>query len=242
MYDWPERRAEVDAEWHGLRDALRSAGLDAPGELTRPPGNLHAVWRDPQLLLGQTCWGPMQAGLQDDVELVGQPDYSDCEGGAGVLYSSAILMRAEEGGDQIAAPADGKADICVERLRGKRFAYNDPLSVSGLLALSNDLEAMGAGLEIFSARIMTGAHRAAIRCVAARKADVCSVDCRSWMLAQAFEPAARQMRVVGWTALRPGLPYITSRATPADAVALLRQVAATSSASAPHRDRTAAAC
>ncbi|WP_048647925.1 phosphate/phosphite/phosphonate ABC transporter substrate-binding protein [Nitratireductor soli] len=241
MYDWPERRAEVDAEWHRLRDALHAGGIDAPAELTRPCNDLFAVWRDPRLLFAQTCWGPMQTGLQDHVQLVGQPDYSDCEGGKGAFYSSVILMRAGDAGDAVAAPADGTAQIPVALLRGKRFAYNDPLSMSGLLALSNDLEALGAGLDIFTPRIMTGAHRASIRSVAARKADVCAIDCRSWMLAQAFEPAARHLRAVGWTARRPGLPYITARDTPDEAVALLRRMSAVSPASAPLPDRTAAA-
>ncbi|MGN6537639.1 MAG: phosphate ABC transporter substrate-binding protein, partial [Mesorhizobium sp.] len=30
MYDWPEVRAEVDAQWARLRDALRRRGVDAP--------------------------------------------------------------------------------------------------------------------------------------------------------------------------------------------------------------------
>ena len=90
MYDWPERRAEVDAEWAALRDRLRAHGVDAPERLVRrnadlppvPGGirdadgaviapdpatlapdefDLATLWRHPALLLAQTCWGPMQA-------------------------------------------------------------------------------------------------------------------------------------------------------------------------------------
>ena len=124
MYDWPERRAEVDAEWAALRDRLRAHGVDAPERLVRrnadlspvPGGirdadgaviapdpatlapdevDLATLWRHPALLLAQTCWGPMQAtGLAAHVAVVGQPNYSDVEGGQGTLYSSAIVMRA----------------------------------------------------------------------------------------------------------------------------------------------------
>jgi hypothetical protein len=47
MYDWPERRAEVDAEWVAIRDLLRAAGVEAPEVLTRGREE-HDVWRDPQ--------------------------------------------------------------------------------------------------------------------------------------------------------------------------------------------------
>ena len=43
MYDWPERRAEVDAEWTVLRDRLRAQGIAAPEELTRRNADMPAV-------------------------------------------------------------------------------------------------------------------------------------------------------------------------------------------------------
>ena len=58
---------------------------------------------------------------------------------------------------------------------------------------------------------MTGSHRASIAAVAEGKADVCAVDCRSWKIAQRYEPASAAVRVVGWTGLRKGLPMIASR-------------------------------
>lgn len=123
MYDWPERRAEVDAEWTAIRDRLRAAGIDAPERLARRNADLPAVpggirdgaariiapdpatlppdgldlptlWRHPALLFGQTCWGPMdETGLAAQVAVLGQPDYSGVAGGAGEFYSSAIVMR-----------------------------------------------------------------------------------------------------------------------------------------------------
>src|SRR5690242_15236503 len=89
MYDWPEKRDEVDAQWARLRDAFRQRGIDAPEAVVRcnrelpavpggirdaageviapdparlPPEELdfHALWLSPALLFGQTCWGPME--------------------------------------------------------------------------------------------------------------------------------------------------------------------------------------
>jgi ABC-type phosphate/phosphonate transport system substrate-binding protein len=237
MYDWPEVRAGVDAQWADLRTRFLAAGIDAPECLVRrnadmpavpngirdaaglviaadpatlPPDDLDypTLWRHPKLLFGQTCWGPMETtGLADHVYVVGQPDYSDVEGGAGELYSSAVVMRADE-----ASAPDGDALPPLPLLRGARLAYNEPHSMSGLLALKRDLEAMGESLAIFSGRIETGGHRNSIRAVAEGGADVATIDCRSWSLATSHEPAATKLRVVGWTSRRKGLPYIRSAA------------------------------
>jgi ABC-type phosphate/phosphonate transport system substrate-binding protein len=268
MYDWSEARADTDAEWQSLRAGLIAAGVDAPKNIVRrnrdlpavpggirdgegsmiapdpatlPPDELdfQTLWNHPALLLAQTCWGPMGEGLEKHVTVIGQPSYDGIEGGQGVLYSSAILMRrtspsplrggsAQSAGvgvmqeSALPSPADGRAVLPLDLIRNKRFAYNSLDSMSGLIALTRDLEAAGQDLTMFSERIETGAHRASIVAIAEGRADVCSVDCRSWHLAQLYEPRAADLEVVGWTARRKGLPYITSRHTPPETVARLR--------------------
>jgi ABC-type phosphate/phosphonate transport system substrate-binding protein len=225
MYDWPEARSETDQEWSKIRDALRAQGLEAPDHLVRrntelPPnsdsdtGNLlpndldlMAAWTHPQLLLAQTCWGPMQQGLDAHVVVVGQPDYSRYDGGKGPLYSSAVLMR--RGASPTSSPTSLK-DI-LPLLTDKRLAFNSTDSMSGFLALERDLGAIGSSLDIFGEKVETGGHRASIRAVAEGKADVCAVDCRTWDLAKRFEGKAGEVEVVAWTELRRGLPYVTSR-------------------------------
>lgn len=244
MYEWPETRGQIDAQWETIRAVLRAQGLDAPEHLTRrnadmpavpggirdaagtviapdpatlPPDELDlpTLWRHPKLLLGQTCWGPMQTtGLSDQVRVVGQPDYCDVEGGQGELYSSAILVRRDGVVADVAAPGDGSASIPLDRLRGKRLAFNSDDSMSGMIALSRDLEVMGEGISIVSERIETGGHRASIRHVAGGLADVCAVDCRSWAMAQSYESAVQELHVVGWTGRRKGLPYISALGMP----------------------------
>jgi ABC-type phosphate/phosphonate transport system substrate-binding protein len=250
MYDWPESRADTDAEWAGLRARLMAAGIDAPEKIVRRNADLPAVtggvrdaegrviapdpatlppeefdfptlWKHPALLFAQTCWGPMEEGLEEHVTVIGQPSYDGIEGGQGQLYSSAVLVRRGSAAS-VQAPADGRAVLPLDLFRNKRFAYNSTDSMSGIIALTRDLEAAGQNLSIFSERIETAAHRASIVAVAEGRADVCAVDCRSWHLAKLHEPRARDVEVVGWTALRKGLPYITSRHTPPDTVARLR--------------------
>ncbi|TPL00087.1 MULTISPECIES: PhnD/SsuA/transferrin family substrate-binding protein [unclassified Mesorhizobium] len=252
MYDWPEARGEVDAQWARLRDAFRQRGIDAPEAVVRSnrelppvPGGIrddagkpiapdpatlppdefdfHQFWLSPALLFGQTCWGPMELGLAPHVQVIAQPSYDAFEGGQGELYSSALVMAAD-GGPSVVSPADGKAVIPLDLIGGKRFTFNNPDSMSGLIGLTRDLEAMGESLDIFASRSESGGHRSSIVAVAEGKADIAAIDCESWALAQRFEPAAKGVKVVGWTARRKGLPYITARTTPERIIAAMREV------------------
>lgn len=223
MYDWPERHDEVDAEWRSIRDSLRASGIDAPDTLTRETGDLHAFWRRPDLLFAQTCWGPMEDGLAAHVQVVGQPSYDGIEGGAAEFYSSALVMRREGGRDSVPPPASGAPLIDLSLLRGARFAYNVPDSMSGFIGLTRDLERSGESLKLFSEHLETGGHRKSIRAVAECLADVAAIDCLSWNLAQRYEPGALHLRVVGWTGRRKGLPYITSVTSSSEQVNALRE-------------------
>lgn len=218
MYDWPERRDDVDAEWVVIRDRLRGAGIDAPDELMRGLEE-QDLWRHPDLLFTQTCWGPMERGLAGHVQVVGQPSYDGIEGGAGPLYSSAIVVRGT--GEAVPSGHGVDAEIPLDLLRNRRLAFNSPDSMSGLIGLTRDLEALNENLDIFSALVETGSHRDSIKAVAGGRADVAAIDCMSWHLARLHEPAASNVQVVGWTAKRMGLPFITAASTPTDLVGAL---------------------
>jgi ABC-type phosphate/phosphonate transport system substrate-binding protein len=252
MYDWPETHDEIDAEWAGIRDRLRAQGVEAPERLARRNADLPAVpggirdvagrliapdpaslppdeldlgtlWRHPRLLFCQSCWGPLEAGLLAHVEIVGQPDYSAFEGGNGEFYSSALVMRA---GDSFEA-ADG---LPFDLFRGLRLAFNSPDSMSGLLALRQDLKALGEGLGIFRELVETGSHRASLIAVAQGRADVAAIDCRSWSLFRCFEPNAQVLTPVGWTTPRKGLPYIRSASLPLSEAKIMDRFLAEASA------------
>lgn len=244
MYDWAEVRSDVDRQWDRLRAVLQEGGIAAPERLVRrnadmppvpggirnaqgdlvasdpatlPPEEFHlpTLWRHPKLLFGQTCWGPMETtGLAGEVRVIGQPSYDGIEGGRGELYSSAIVMRRGSFGTDASAPVGDRAAVPLGLIRGKRFAFNSHDSMSGCIGISRDLAALGEGLEMFSECIESGGHRSSIVAIAEGRADVATIDCRSLELARRFEPAAQEIAVVGWTAKRKGLPYITSLSSP----------------------------
>ncbi len=64
MYDFPWTAAANDALWAAISARLDEAGIEAPKALTRG-GDLDAHWRDPRLLLGQTCGYPYLTRLKD---------------------------------------------------------------------------------------------------------------------------------------------------------------------------------
>ncbi len=219
MYDWPEERAAVDAFWTHLR---AKSGLMLPEALERPAeeAELFALWSDPWMVFSQCCWGPISLGMVPGLKVLAQPDYSDVPGGRGAAYRSALVARA---GPSCAVPGDAGPALPAGLDTVGRLATNARHSMSGWLALMEDAEVLRqraqrderAGMPDAPALkvIETGGHRASIRAVAEGRADLAAVDCRSWALALRHEACAADLVVVGWTAERPGLPYVTSART-----------------------------
>lgn len=226
MYDWPEIRADTDRWWQALRTA--AAGYDLPSRLSRPTdaAALHKLWRDPALRFSQTCWGPLRAGLAAAVRVLAQPDYSDVPGGRGPFYRSVLLTRATDAAaldiGPVPVPPSPRAALPHPPQTGRRLAANAAESLSGHLALIEDWQAPPAALGL--AVVWTGSHRASLQAVAGGRADCAAIDCRSWALAQRFEPAAAALTAIGWTAERAGLPYITSRHTAPEIAGRLQDI------------------
>lgn len=208
MYDWPETRAEIGAFWSDLR---RAVGEGLPAGLTAAPDEaaLLALWRNPALVFGQCCWGPLELGLCPELTVLAQPDYSDVAGGRGPFYRSVLVARK---GQAMPLPAHHGAALPAGGLAGQRLAYNARHSRSGWRALAQDLDEDPA--EQAQSLLETGGHRATVRALIDGRADIAAIDARSWAMALAHEPGAAGLVVVGWTAERLGLPYVCHRQTP----------------------------
>ena len=193
MYDRPELRAETDALWNAIRDAIRARGGDAPDGLDRERKN-HAVWTDPALVLSQTCGMPWRLGLHRAAQLVGTPDYG-IEGCPPGYYCSAIVVRSD---DPRASRSEFASGIC---------AFNAPDSQSGFAAWKS--------FE-FAKWHEAGAHAASISAVAGGVADIAAIDAVTWRLAVAHQPEAAKLRVQEWTTPTPGLPFITAQGQDSD--------------------------
>ena len=200
MYDWPEVRAETLAFWDRVRD-----GLDLPA-LTHPVEGDHllSIWRDPDTVIADSCWGMVDLGLIGTQRRLAQRSYRGVPGGSDTHYRSALIAR------QGRAACPGPHAVMPAGMDRMRWAANSDESRSGWLAIAEDAGLSDAGV------VWTGTHRASIRAVADGGADVAAIDCRSWQLALAHEPAARGLTVVGWTAPRLGSFFMTGTNMPDD--------------------------
>jgi len=195
MYDWPEVRRHTDALWRALAGALKERGLRPPVRLDRRR-EMRALWRDPRLLLGQTCGLPYVRELRTSVQLLVTPCYG-VPGCDGPTYRSLVVTRASE---QAGA---------LEGLRGRRLAFNSRHSQSGYSALRSLVAPLSRGGRFFGTTLETGGHRASLRAVADGRADLCAVDAVCWALARRHDPeTAERLTVIAQTPPTPGLPLI----------------------------------
>ncbi len=190
MYDRPENARAHDVLWNLIAAKLRAQGIAAPDALDREIGVMEG-WQSPDLLLGQICNMPYRAVLRDHVTLVGASDYGlpDCPPG---YYYSCFIVRADD-------PATDPADY--------RLAYNEALSHSGWSAPQQWAQAHGFA---FRKGHMTGAHLQSVHAVAQGLADIAAIDAVSWGTFARWEPVAAQVRVIGRTAMTPGMSFVTA--------------------------------
>lgn len=193
MYDRPETAQAHDALWALIGEALRAQGIAAPDALDREIGVMEG-WQSPDLLLGQICNMPYRAVLRDRVTLLGASDYGlpDCPPGH---YYSCFIVRADDPATDPAASAD------------YRLAYNEALSHSGWSAPQQWAQANGFA---FRKGYMTGAHLQSVHAVADGLADIAAIDAVSWGMFARWEPVAAQVRVIGRTAMTPGMSFVTA--------------------------------
>ena len=218
MYDWPEVAGSTDAFWAALHRTLSAGRIEAPDCLDRSASN-DAIWRNPDLVLSQTCGWPLVTRYSDVLHVVARPVYA-AEGCGKGTYRSAIVARSGEP---------------LEALVRGTVAVNGFDSLSGYRTLAAHLASNGIGREDIGDLLETGSHRASIQAVAEGRADVAAIDCVSWRLALDHEPAAGELAVIDWTAELPALPFVTSMANASRADAIFAALEdATKQAPQPH--------
>ncbi|MEI4485698.1 PhnD/SsuA/transferrin family substrate-binding protein [Frigidibacter sp. MR17.14] len=196
MYDRPELQAEHDALWSAIRDGLAARGVAAPAMLDRAVG-LFEGWRDPGLVLGQTCSLPFRSQLAGTVTVLGTFDYGLPDTAPGYYHSV------------IAAPAGfDPAGIAAAGIAGARIAINQPHSQSGWAAMADWLTPRRP---LPDSVLETGGHRATALALAEGQADLGAIDAVTFRLIERFEPAlAARLQIVDRTARTPALPLITA--------------------------------
>lgn len=215
MYTAPTPIAVAnDALWAYVRDRLRQSGMDGvPDSLDRDVVYDQA-WLRPDLLLAQTCGFPFVKKLRGRVRLLATPVYG-FPGCDGPLNRSKIIVAKD-------SPAR-----TLDDLRGLTAAINEPGSNSGSNLFRAAIAPLATNGRFFASVVETGGHVASIDAVASGKADVAAIDCVTFGNTLRFDPdRLAGVRILAETAKGPGLPFITSAATPANDLMILRRALA----------------
>ena len=217
MYDLPEVRAATDAWAAGLARHLRAAGFAASGELART-GDPHGDWRDPSLLLSQTCGYPFTHEFAGRLRLLATPVYA-ADGCTEADYSSVIVARV---GGPVRSPGDA---------RGRRAVYNTADSMSGHLALRAVIAPLAGGRPFFASVIESGAHVRSMEMMAGDEADIAAIDAVTFALMKSRRPeTVARLAVIARGPLVPALPYVTAMARPPAEVTRLKRALAEAAA------------
>ena len=211
MYDHPAQQAANDRLWSAIAARLSAAGLaGVPDRLDRTR-DVQAIWRDPDLVLGQACGYPLSVDARLNLRIVALPVY-DVEGSIGATHRSVIVARAED-------PRAGLAAF-----RGARAAINDPGSNTGMnLFRAAIAHVAGGDARFFADVVTTGAHRASVAAVGEGLADIAAIDGVSYAAIARFEPAlTASLRIVAHSPFSPTLPFVTAARTDDATLAALR--------------------
>lgn len=210
MYDFPWVAKANDALWAAVAVRLRHAGVEAPARLTRA-GDPAAQWRDPGLILGQTCGYPYVTELRDAVALIATAEYAfpGCEG---ANHRSFLVARAR----------DPRRDLAS--FRGARAALNAWDSNTGMNLFRATIAPVARGAPFFGAIVVTGSHQASVAAVAEDRADLASIDCVSFALLQRGRPEfTERVMVIAESPLSPCLPFIASARLPSSTIDAVRR-------------------
>lgn len=122
-------------------------------------------------------------------------------------YQGAPLYRSH-----LIVPSSDAATRAVSDLRGRVFAYSDPLSNSGFLIPRAEIAAKGADPRSFFRRtFFTFSHRKVVEAVRAGLADAGAVDGYVWDTIAAQQPASVTGLRVAWRSAPHGFPPVVAR-------------------------------
>jgi ABC-type phosphate/phosphonate transport system substrate-binding protein len=197
MYDFPWTAKANDALWAAMSARLREAGIDAPSKLTRGL-DLHQIWRDPNLIFGQTCGYPYVTHLSGKAVLVATPIYAfpGCQGSS---HRSVIIAHKT------------RARATLVDFAGARAAINGRDSNSGMNLFRVAIAPFAQGRPFFSEVLLTGSHEASLAAVSAGAADIAAIDCVSLALLQRGRPElCENVEAIAESPATPALPFIIS--------------------------------
>jgi ABC-type phosphate/phosphonate transport system substrate-binding protein len=165
----------------------------------------------PEVLFSQTCGYPLETIFCGQAIRLGTPCYA-VPGCDGPTHCGLFVVPA------------GSAARELRDLRGGVFLFNNRHSNSGMNLPRRALADIADGRPFFAKVIETGSHPGNLDRIARGEADATAVDNVTYAFWCHYRPdAARQVRVLAPTPPSPAIPFVTSVATPAATVQILRK-------------------
>jgi ABC-type phosphate/phosphonate transport system substrate-binding protein len=176
MFDLVELTAHTDTLWRYWAQSLAGHGVVSPSILTRPVGALINHWRDPRVLITQTCGYPYRVGLADSVGLIGTFAYDICEEGKPGVYRSVLVAN------------DKNRERELSTFAWARTAINSRDSLSGCVSLGVALHRAKVGT--LKTVIESGGHVNSLSMLRAQQVDLAAIDWLTWSLLSDVRPEA----------------------------------------------------
>lgn len=105
----------------------------------------------------------------------------------------------------------------ITDLKGYSFAFNDPMSLSGVLMVLAELKKRGYNATFFGNRLQSGSHRSSIKMVLDRKADFAAIDSNSLQYYLLEHPEVKKnLKVLTSFGPMPIYPVVFNSRLPAD--------------------------
>ena len=208
MYNFAPLAGAYRRYWRDLRLHLSQNALLASVELPvqcndslELQKDLLAHWRDPQLLLSQSCGYPFVHLLHDQVSYVASYSYEQPYCTKEAQYCALLIVHQDEQRSDLQDFAQTTA-VC-----------SAPDSFSGMEALRWMIApyVQDENKGFFQSRFYSGSHRASLAALKAKQAQITSVDCVTWHFLSSFYPQELEsLRMFAQSPEVPSLPLITS--------------------------------
>ncbi|WP_281122401.1 phosphate/phosphite/phosphonate ABC transporter substrate-binding protein, partial [Klebsiella pneumoniae] len=156
-------RQQTQALWQTVQSLLDERGVMVAGDPpAADPGDLLAHWRQPTLLLSQTCGYPLVTQLPE-VQTVGCFHYA-APGCEGRRYRSLLVVR------------EADSHRMLGDFFGRRAVCNAEHSQSGYNVLRKMVAPLSREGRFFSAVMFSGSHRQSLRELQQENADIAAID------------------------------------------------------------------
>lgn len=174
------------------------------------------AYTDKNLIAAQTCGYPFMKRWVNSHEPLAVPVF-DVEG---CKPQGTIGSRSGQYSSWFITFADNTAQS-LGQFQGKRVAINSETSNSGMNVLRYAISQITPSDTFFRERVISGSHQASMRRVADRRVDIAAIDTVSYALIGDLEPTlVKQLKIVGQSVFTMGLPFICSRQSEVNRLAL----------------------